>query len=220
MEEVNLASATFIWSLPQLLISRFSLSSEVLVSMLNTVADGLLYMSAGQQSDLAFIDTSTVKSVDVEESVTGKSGGELAMFARLASQFAGADPETVDIYTDIGRAMGIAGQLSSDCNDIFHSSYSKDLSRGARTLPVVLHLERLTGDEKEKFLELLKRAKEDHAIQGEVRNRLLKAGELRRCALVVEIYRQKALKSLKKVNPLEPASTGLKILINSLSFFS
>lgn len=55
----------------------------------------------------------------------------------------------VALYDDTGRALGTAGQLSSDCYDLFTAEHSRDLASGTRTLTVVLYRERLNGSKKE-----------------------------------------------------------------------
>ncbi len=217
--EIHLAAATLLSSLPQLALSELNTGPECSAAMHRSLACGLLRMSAGQQTDLALAGRTNVSAEEVEASVESKSGEELALFATLAAQLAQAPPSIAQAYATMGRAFGTGGQLSSDCFDLFHAKWSRDLANGTRTFPIALHLERLKGGKRGHFLRLLERAKKSASAQGEVRRCLREAGELRRCAVIVEIYCQKALSALKAANPKEPAGAHLRDLIEFNSLF-
>lgn len=212
--EINLAAATLLCALPQLALAELNAPLATLAAMQQALARGLLVMSAGQERDLASAGSAHARVQDVEASVAAKSGEEVAMFATMAAQFAGADRDIVSAYAALGRAIGTAGQLASDCHDLFDAPESRDLANGTRTLPIVLHLDRETS-----FLDLLEKARNDPAARDEVRRHLRASGALRHCAFVVEVYCQRALEALEEARPLEPARSGLRLVIDRLSFF-
>lgn len=217
--QINLAAATLLCALPQLVLSTLAAPPAVLASLQRTLARGLLVMSAGQQQDLAATGGDFVPSGEVEASVKRKSGEELAMFASLAAELAEAPADIVASYASVGRAMGTAGQLSSDCYDLFQADLSSDLANGTRTLPIALYLERLREEERAPFLTLLRQAGTEEDAREAVRQRLRTAGVLRKCAFIVEVYCQRALQILNEVQPLEPAASWLRTCIRSISFF-
>lgn len=219
VSQISLAAATLFSSLPQLAISELNAPPSTLAAIQRTLAEGLLRMSAGQQGDLSMAGTPAMVAEEVESSVAAKSGEELAIFASLAAQLAGASSGLVDLYARLGRALGTAGQLASDCHDLFTAAHSRDLANGSRTLPIALYLATLYGEEREAFLCLLEAAKGDATAQAEVRRRLREAGVLRHCAFIVEVYCQRALKLLDRTCPLEPGAGGLLAMIDSISFF-
>ena len=217
--EINLAAATLLCALPQLAISELDAPVAVIAAMQRTLAEGLLKMSAGQEGDLAAAGASCVDVREVEASVAQKSGEEMAIFARLAAQLAEASPDQIEAYGELGCAIGTAGQLASDCYELFHDPRGRDFLHGARTLPVALHLERLAGRERVSFLELLERARREESARDDVRARLRSAGELRRCAFIVETYCQRALRLCDELAPLEPARSRLLAMISGITFF-
>lgn len=217
--EINLVAATLLCALPQLALSTLAAPPAVLASLHRTLAQGLLIMSAGQQQDLTIAGGDFVSSGEVEASVKRKSGEELAMFATLAAELADAPAEIVASYANVGRAMGTAAQLSSDCYDLFQAERSSDLANGTRTLPIAFYLERLHEEERAQFLILLQQAGGDKEAREAVRQHLRTAGILRKCAFIVEVYCQQALQTLTGVQPLEPAASWLRTCIHSLSFF-
>jgi len=217
--EINLTATTLLAALPQLIIAELDAPASRLAAMQRTLALGLLRMSAGQQRDLALAGSSMVSPREVEDLVAAKSGAEVAMFATLAAQFAGAGLEAVNAYAEFGRTLGTGAQLASDCHDLFQAPHSKDLANGTRTLPIALFLKRLSGEERTSFLTLLEQARVDVAAQEAVRGRLRPSGVVRHCAFMVELYCQRGLRALEQAAPREPAATGLKALVDGISFF-
>jgi heptaprenyl diphosphate synthase len=150
--------------------------------------------------------------------VAATSGQEMAICASLAAQLAGASAEQIERCAALGLALGAAGQLASDCRDVFSTPHSKDLAAGTRTLPIVLGLNRLEGRARADFLALLDRARHDEAACDEVRAQLRDAGVVRGCALTVEVYRQRALRLLDTVGAQEPARGRLRTMIQGLAW--
>jgi geranylgeranyl pyrophosphate synthase len=217
--QAQLAAATLISALPQLAIAELEAAPQCRALMHRTVASGLMAMAAGQVLDLAHCGQQHPDPERVELSVTRKSGDEVAMFAALAAQFAQAPAEVIDAYTEIGRAIGTAGQISSDCYDLFQAAHSSDLASGARTLPIAFYLTTRTPAECEELLGLIAAGVNGNGTIQAIRDRLCGAGVLRMCAFVIELHRSRALKRLATVKPVEPAASELHALIDKLSLF-
>lgn len=217
--EMNLAAATLLSSLSRLAVLELSIAPSIRTAIERSLGKGLLGMSAGQQYDLATAQASAPTVDEVEASVCAKSGKELAMFARVGAELAEASPEVVDTYERLGYFLGAAGQLSSDCYDLYQDPESRDLAHGARTLPIAFHLERLAQADRPSFLSLLDQARHDEHARCAVRQRVREAGDLRRCAFLVETYCQRALRALDKADPLQPARGVLLAMIDNVSFF-
>jgi geranylgeranyl pyrophosphate synthase len=217
--EMNLCAATLLSSLPQQIISDLEAPPETINRMQRTLAVGLLRMSAGQQGDLARMGSCALSVDEIIASVVAKSGEEVAMFARMAAELAGASESLADIYAEFGRCLGTAGQLSSDCYELFADAEGRDFRHGARTLPVALHLERLPEQERAQFLDLLERAREDERAREVVRETLHAGAVLRRCAFIVETYCQRALRAVEEARAKEPGRSDLLALVESITFF-
>lgn len=217
--EMNLAAATLMSSLSRLAVLELDVSSAIRAAIERSLCKGLLGMSAGQQYDLASARASTPNVDEVEASVCAKSGLELAMFARAGAELAEASPNIVDMYEAFGYFLGAAGQLSSDCYDLYQDPEARDLRRGARTLPIACHLQRLEPSARSSFLALLDEARHDERARCAVRQRVRDAGDLRRCVFLVETYCQRALRVLDKAHPLQPARAVLLAMVDSVSFF-
>lgn len=218
--EINLIAATLLCSIPQMIISELDGTPETIAAMQKTLAGGLLEMSAGQQADLTGANCENITAEAVEKSVAGKGGAEVEMFARMTAQFAGASREKIEFYGAFAKNLGIAGQLGSDCFELFCDREARDLKNGTRTLPVVLHLEKLLGEERIQFLDLLERARTSVVEREKVKQILTENAILRRAAFIIEIYCQRARRALEKAAPNEFARNGLLAMIDNSSFFS
>ena len=217
--EIHLAAATLFAALPQLALADLDAAPACRVAMQRALAGSLLRMSAGQQRDLALAGAATAGPDDIAASVDDKSGEELALFAALAAQLAGAPAALVRTYAALGHALGTGRQFAEDCYDLFTAPHSRDLASGARTLPIALYLERQTGEERARFLALLADARRDAAAQEAVRRCLRAAGVLRHCAVIVEVYCQRARRLLEEAAAGEPGRGGLQGMVDVVSFF-
>jgi len=217
---IQLTATQFLCCLPQLALMKLDASATCLLTMQQMLAQGLLRIGAGQLQDLKLQESSNPNIEDIQASVLGKSGERRGMYAALAAQFAGASSETVEAYAEMGRSLGMVLQFTSDCADIFSAAHSRDLANGTRTLPIALHLQQLSDMERVSFLDLLAQAKVDQKAREEVRASLLRAGGLRRCALIIEHFRQRTKQFLEIANPLEPTMSRFKEIISNASVLS
>jgi geranylgeranyl pyrophosphate synthase len=215
--ELTLTAVTLLCSLPQLAIAALDVPSPVLAAMHRTLATGLLAIAVGQERELALGGSANPAPESVEVSIAGTSGEKLALFAMLGALLAGASPRVTAACGRLGRALGMASRLASDCHDLFSAAWSRRLASGIPPLPVAMHLGRLQGRERACFVTLLGEARADAAAQGIVRARLLAAGEPRRCAFMIEVYCRRARRALAETGLLEPARHQLQSTIAGIS---
>ncbi len=110
--EVNLAAATMLSTLPQLILTRLDLAPLRRLRMQEILAEGLLRISAGQQVDLALTGTREASVAEVEAAVIGKTGERFATYCRLAAEMAGAAPQAMAEWAAFGREIGVAANSS------------------------------------------------------------------------------------------------------------
>lgn len=217
--EINLFALTLLSTLPSLILSEFAVSPEKQWRLQKRLARGLLRMSEGQSQDLAMTGSPRVGLEEVESSLVGKSGAEAAIFAALAAEMAGANPEEIKNYEEMGCFLGVASQLASDCYDLFQAPFSRDLKNGTRTFPIAYCLGKKGGKDRLEFLKILEQGMSDLSLHEQIRRFLHQTGALRFSAFIVELYCQRALRSLEKARPLEPAAHYLREVIHAISFF-
>ncbi|MGE3600333.1 MAG: polyprenyl synthetase family protein [Dehalococcoidia bacterium] len=215
--EVLLAGATLVSALPQLLIAELDAPPETIARMQRALAEAGMVISAGQQRDIAGAGRDDLTVEDVTAVVVAKSGEVHGLAAKLAAQLAGADDEMAACYHQMGRALGAAAQFVSDCYDIVVAPDSRDLRQGTRTLPVVLALTAMKGDERTGFCSLLKQAETDAVARTAIRQRLLEAGVVRRAAMTIDIYCRRAYAALANAGASGSAKSDLEQLIRDCS---
>ena len=178
--EINLAAATMLSTLPPLILARLDLTPLRRLRMQQILAEGLLRISAGQQVDLALTGTHEVSVAEVEAAVIGKTGERFATYCRLAAEMAGAMPKMMADCAAFGREIGVARQLISDCHELLIDPECRDITHGTRTMPIVAHINRLSGADRSRFLDLLDRARTDRRAEQSVRQELREADEISR----------------------------------------
>lgn len=217
--EISLAAMTLGSAMAPLALTLLDAPPEIIAAMQQTLFQGLLRMSAGQLRDVRMAGHAEPAIAEVEAAVMGKSGEALAMLAALAAQFAGADVEQVAAFAEMGRALGTARQLQSDCQDVLAGEHSKDLASGTRTLPIAWRLEGLAEDERSRFLALLDEARTEQAARDAVCATLAETGAFAGSAFVIEVYCDRARQALARAGPRGPAIAALQRRIDGSSLF-
>ena len=183
--------------------------------MQQILAQGLVRMSAGQQLDLELTGKRTATVAEVEAAVAGKTGERLATYCRLAAETAGATPAVRDLYGRVGREIGVARQLISDCHELTVDAECRDLAHGTRTLPIVAHMNRLTGNDRTRFLDLLDRAAlPDREAETAVRRELYESGEIARTLFKARVHYGRARSIVERTDAREPGRTRLLRVID------
>lgn len=102
----------------------------------------------------------------------------------LAAHLAGASAEAVKACGTYGLELGLAFQIIDDCLDLFGDqaevgkSLGTDLLGGKVTLPVILALGALPGDEKLAWAKRLSRAASDQALRADLKALVQESGAL------------------------------------------
>jgi len=97
------------------------------------------------------------------EIVERKTGSLIAACCRLGAQLSGASEETSSLLGTFGMRLGVAFQIQDDLLDLIGDehvvgkSLGRDLEKGKMTLPLILHLERVSASERGRALSLIER---------------------------------------------------------------
>jgi len=207
--EINLAAATMLSALPSLILASLDVAPPRRACLQQILAEGLLRMSAGQQADLALTGAHEVTVGQVEAAVLGKTGERFATYCKLAAEMADATPEAMSLYEAFGREIGIARQLVSDCHELAFDPVCRDLVHGTRTMPIVAHINRLSGSDRRRFLDLLDRSRTDRHAEKLVREELRASGELSRVIFRARLHYGRARAIIDRVGAREPGRARL-----------
>ncbi len=215
--DITLLAATLLTVFPGLAIAELETDAATKLRLHEAVSRSLLKMAAGQQQDIALTRKEDVSLEGIKQSIEAKSGEELALSSLLAARWAKVSSSQEGLYEDFGRSLGTALQIVSDVHDLMESPLSKDLQRGALSLPVAFCLGKLQGDRRAAFEELLRTAGRDPEKLEFLRSLLVDAGSLDYAALVVEDLCQRSLDLLGSLELTPSVKTYLRDKIRSVS---
>lgn len=215
--EAGLAAATYLSALAPAALDPLERSHPVRVGRVRRELIGaLLEMSDGQHGDLRLPRDEGAAPAAARLVAERKAGAQFRFFARAGALLATDDARLVDCYGELGNCLGAGSQIASDADDLVHPP-SRDLLNGKRTLPVAHALAALEEPEQRSFGELLDAARHSAAHHEEVNRVLQLAGSFRYTALVVEVYRQRALASLEAAGAQSPSHAELLGLVEEMS---
>ncbi len=126
-----------------LLENRAGLPDDRLVEMTRKLHEANLAMCAGQARDIAFERADRVSAEGYLEMIGGKTAAMFAASCELGAIAAGAAPERVAAYAELGRSYGMAFQIRDDvlgtwgATEVTGKPSGADLARRKWTFPVV-----------------------------------------------------------------------------------
>jgi len=174
------------------------------------IARGIREMGDGQIADLADTGRDDLTAARVATAVAGKTGAECALFTGLGATLAGAPPARLAAYETFGVEYGMANQYATDLVELFGDDVCRDVVNGTRTLPIVLHLERLAGAERAAFVRALDEARHDPAAAASVRATLASSPAVRATVLQIMIHIERARAALASAQPSEAGAELLE----------
>lgn len=163
--------------------------------------------SDGQFQEFLY-DSRKVSLEQYFEVVKKKSASLTACACKIGATLGGA-PESLVLQLDqFGTNFGIMSQIRNDLNDFLSFEKKKDFINNRKTLPYVYLLTILKGDAAERFRELTQRGIKGLPSIGNQEREYLKQivldeGVVHYCTVMYEIFRQKAVESLRAISVLE-----------------
>lgn len=157
---------------------------------------------AGQHYDLAWESKPFVSESQYFKMIEMKSGSLMECACRMGAVVAGADEKTVDSYGLFGRNLGMAAQIMNDTESTQDRQSAKsDLIKRKKTLPVIFAFSHAEPEDRKWLTDLY-----GQDIPMEPREEQRVSQILQRCGAIhysvirAELYKQKAIQSLKAVS--------------------
>ncbi len=150
-----------------------------------SISAAVVQLSLGERRDVLLSEGFNRDRDAYLKMIYQKTASLIEAASEAAALLAGKDPEP---YRTYGRNLGIAFQMIDDLLDITQSSETlgkpamHDYEEGKTTLPYLYLYEALDEEERERLLALWKRPL-DAQEQAWIRDRMVRHGILRRCAL-------------------------------------
>lgn len=214
-------------ALAQLLLTELDVPATMRVALQHVLARGRLRVAAARTRHAALLAGNQLPDLlddfnELEATITGAHSEAGATIATLAARFAGAPSDLVAIYADFGRTVCAADQLLRECVAYFCPGGAVVLGSPGVPAPLplawALRLARCDTGEREILYRLMSRAYGDAHELSRLRDRLTVGVELRSCGLLLEVYRQRALRILEEAEPRAPARARLEARLDALAF--
>ncbi|UNC92834.1 isoprenoid biosynthesis enzyme family protein [Candidatus Contubernalis alkaliaceticus] len=122
----------------------------------------------------------------------------------------------------LGENLGIIAQISNDLRDILDFHNKSDFKNQKQTLPYLYLTNVLTGERAKELNQLIKMAGSGQGVftekeQQRLTNIIREEGAIHYCLVFQEMFRQKALSILEKIQAKDERKRKLKKLINVIS---
>ncbi len=149
-QAINTGDAMF--ALAQLAMLRLAdrdVPAPTVVQAMRRLNETCLALTQGQYADMRFEARSDVAMSEYLSMIEGKTAALLSLSAELGALVAGRAPDTVRLYADFARHLGLAFQVRDDILGIWGQeeaigkSAATDITTRKKSLPVLYGLERL-----------------------------------------------------------------------------
>jgi len=134
---------------------------KVLKEVLNVFSKTALEVCEGQQYDMNFETEANVSAEAYLKMIELKTSVLLAASLKIGALIGGAQETDANKLYDFGRFAGLAFQLQDDLLDtfgeeaVFGKSIGGDIRANKKTYLLIKTLEKVTGDDRQKFMSLL-----------------------------------------------------------------
>jgi geranylgeranyl pyrophosphate synthase len=199
-------------------LSEQGLALERVYEMLKTLEDAALCAIAGQHRDILseHRPVQSYTQTEGEEIAAQKAGSLMQLACVMGALCGGANEEQRTLFAAFGNDFGIAQQLDNDAHDLqselaalnpqsnglIMSAKKTDLSRGKKTLPVILAWHVFSQE----------RASASDNKKQELSEQALESGILATWGLSL-FYRERAGDCLQKIEVQRPISPTLRTLL-------
>ena len=142
-----------------LLKEKFKRSEQII----DIFTEGLLEVCEGQGFDKEFETRGDVTEKEYINMINKKTSALLAVPAKIGTACANADKELIEVAGEYGRALGLAFQIQDDYLDIagneelLGKTYGSDVQKGKKTYLYIKAKEKLTGEDLNKFNEIIEK---------------------------------------------------------------
>lgn len=194
---INIATALFILAEKAItLLRRKGIEPSLIIRVIEVVNSLCNTACVGQYLDLSPTSEASF-SEDIYLRVIGmKSASQVECACHVGAILATEDQDLWDAFAKFGYNLGIASQIANDIQGITHGS---DIIKPKVTLPVIYALSQVDGEDYHRLKSTFSKNSEHPSDSTEITNLLFNTGAIHYTAVKMELYKQKALDILSKV---------------------
>jgi geranylgeranyl pyrophosphate synthase len=173
-----------------------------IVNVMDVVNSYCLTACAGQHLDLS-LSSKTDVSEDIYVKVTDmKSASQVECACHIGALLAMATQELISTFTIFGHNLGMAAQITNDIQGVTRGS---DIRKRKMTLPTIYALTQMGGKARKQSKSVLDTT--------QIRDLLFRTGAIHYAMIKMELYKQRALDTLSKVERAGANIEHLKLFL-------
>jgi geranylgeranyl diphosphate synthase type I len=180
--------------------------AEQVIAAARLLGEATVRLCEGQQLDLQFEGAATIARDDYLRMIEGKTASLLSASCAIGALLGGATDKAVDAFAEYGRRLGLAFQVRDDLLAIWGDpaktgkSFGDDIRAGKRSYPIVLALERASGDDERALRSMLGRPTLTDQDVAAVSRLLERHGARAGCEQFAEEQAQSAIDALRDLS--------------------
>ncbi len=179
------------------LIGECDIDPRYMAQMLRVAAEGQRELCRGQGTELAWAqEPQPLKSTQVLEIFRQKTAPAFEVALKLGAAFAGKLDEVSETLSNYSEALGIAYQIRDDMDDLSEDAGDNYLEAFRPSVLLSTTLEKSKGEQKDWMKALWSRQPQEGTTVERVRQLAHDTGADERCMLLLETYKETAVRSL------------------------
>ena len=204
-------------------VVRANVPTVTAIRVSDILTESYLEMIQGQCMDLDFESRTDIKSEEYLYMIACKTGALIRSALQIGALLATEDPATVKAFTEFGNHLGQAFQVRDDYLGIWGDQATlgkatgNDIRRRKKSYPVVLALERASGQAMEDLLRIYRQEELEECDVQRVMAVLDEVGSQEQAQRVTEAAAGRALAALKPVSLPQWAQTEAENLVDFLA---
>ncbi|MFT5466052.1 MAG: geranylgeranyl diphosphate synthase type II [Verrucomicrobiales bacterium] len=182
------------------LIGEAGIDPKYVVEMLQVAAEGQRELCRGQGAELAWArNPLPLKTTQVLEIFRQKTAPAFDVALKLGAAFAGKLDDVSEALGNFSESLGIAYQIRDDLDDLSEDAGENYVEAFRPSVLLAKAREMAKGETKEWMTALWNRQAQDGTTVSSVRQLVHEVGADDKCVLMLETYKQEAIRSLAEV---------------------
>jgi geranylgeranyl pyrophosphate synthase len=168
----------------------------VIVRVMDVVNSSFTTTCVGQHLDLSVTLETGVSEDAYLRIVDMKTASTVQCACHIGALLAAANQRLIDTIAIFGHNLGMASQIANDIQGIIRGG---DILKRKMTLPVIYALSQADGESRHQLELTFSRQSESASDSAQIRDLLFRTGAIHYATIKMELYKQKALDILPKV---------------------
>jgi geranylgeranyl diphosphate synthase, type I len=218
---VNAGNAMYYLPLLPLMTHKTKLTAKTQRDIYEVYVQEMINLSMGQAMDIAWhrgiANADALKEEDYLQMCAYKTGTLARMAAKMAAVLSGADGKLVEKLGRLAESIGVAFQMQDDILDLTGEEFAKskgcvggDITEGKRSLMVIYTLNKASGVDKKRLIEILNLHTSDQKLRDEAIALLQKYGAMEHVRQTAERMVMESWREVDKLLPTPDAKEKLK----------